>query len=257
MTKTEIINIWAKNKVVEDIVKKYSIKHPEDLVQMIYLDLLKKDDELIQNLHTNNQYNFYIAKMITTNVKSMESPYYREQERFTSPSYTVPFNEAISKTDNIIIQDEDFELAWSNLSNLEQRVLKMYSEKNLEDIILTLQQEYDPNIKKSTAHRYIEYCYNKLKSLVNNTPVQPFKRNSKWTEEMKAKQKEKKGRKLKPIWCKHINTGKVERFNNIYDAEKYLKVQKQIIWNCCKNGYSYKNKFYFSYNDDFKKYVKS
>ena len=82
MTKYEVINIIAKEHLVERIVNKLlsSSKNPfdcpEDLIQDIYLLLLQKDDDLIVNLYNKDEIGFYLLKIARNQLLSVNSPYY-------------------------------------------------------------------------------------------------------------------------------------------------------------------------------------
>lgn len=62
-----IINNVAKNSNDEDL---------KDLEQDLYLELLEKDEELIEYLYENDQLNFFLTKMVTNNINSKTSPFY-------------------------------------------------------------------------------------------------------------------------------------------------------------------------------------
>lgn len=80
----ETIAKLAKEKFVEKLVKSYYINSPyrDDLCQDLYIELLKKDQTLVQQLYDNNQLQYYIRKMITNNIKSKTSPYYKNYEKY-------------------------------------------------------------------------------------------------------------------------------------------------------------------------------
>lgn len=79
---TDIIEQLAKDKTVEGLIKNISKKnslsssHLDDLSQDIYIALLEKPPELIQELEDKGQLNFYIARMVANNIHSSLSPYY-------------------------------------------------------------------------------------------------------------------------------------------------------------------------------------
>ena len=82
MTKYEVIDIIAREHLVERIVNKLlsSSKNPfdcpEDLIQEIYLLLLQKDDDLIVNLYNKDEIGFYLLKIARNQLLSANSPYY-------------------------------------------------------------------------------------------------------------------------------------------------------------------------------------
>ena len=82
MTKNEIIEIIAKERLVEQICSNIAKSSDcddtlKDLSQEIYLDLLSKDEEKIVNLYETNQIRFFVVRMILNNLFSKNSPYYQ------------------------------------------------------------------------------------------------------------------------------------------------------------------------------------
>lgn len=84
MTKYKIIDEISKNKLVEEIVYNIGDRGDEDLkdlIQDIYINLLEKEDSLIENLYNTNQLKFYIVKMVVNNIHSKNSPYYTKYKK--------------------------------------------------------------------------------------------------------------------------------------------------------------------------------
>ena len=84
MDKYKIIDEISKNKVVEEIVYNIGSKGDEDLkdlVQDIYINLLEKEDNLIETLYSTNQLKFYIIRMVVNNIHSKNSPYYTKYKK--------------------------------------------------------------------------------------------------------------------------------------------------------------------------------
>ena len=84
MNKQEIIQEISKDKVVEEIVYNIGSKGDEDLkdlIQDIYINLLEKEDNLIENLYSTNQLKFYIIRMVVNNIHSKNSPYYTKYKK--------------------------------------------------------------------------------------------------------------------------------------------------------------------------------
>ena len=92
MTKYEVIDIIAREHLVERIVNKLlsSSKNPfdcpEDLIQDIYLLLLQKDDDLIVNLYNKDEIGFYLLKIARNQLLSKNSPYYTKYIKFLANS---------------------------------------------------------------------------------------------------------------------------------------------------------------------------
>lgn len=84
MDKYSIIDEISKDKLVEEIVYNIGDKGDEDLkdlIQDIYINLLEKEDSLIENLYSTNQLKFYIIRMVVNNIHSKNSPYYTKYKK--------------------------------------------------------------------------------------------------------------------------------------------------------------------------------
>ena len=92
MTKYEVIDIIAREHLVERIVNKLlsSSKNPfdcsEDLIQEIYLLLLQKDDDLIVNLYNKGELAYYLLKIARNQLLSVNSKYYYTYIKFRAKS---------------------------------------------------------------------------------------------------------------------------------------------------------------------------
>lgn len=88
MNKREIVLALAQSRKVESILKcnRTDSTFVKDLAQDIYLQLLEKDEGLIQGLYERNELEWFIRKMITNNLFSVTSPYYRNYESFRQRS---------------------------------------------------------------------------------------------------------------------------------------------------------------------------
>ena len=84
MDKYKIIDEISKDKIVEEIVYNIGDRGDEDLkdlVQDIYINLLEKEDNLIETLYNTNQLKFYIIRMVVNNIHSKNSPYYTKYKK--------------------------------------------------------------------------------------------------------------------------------------------------------------------------------
>lgn len=92
MTKYEVIDIIAKEHLVERIVNKLlsSSKNPfdcpEDLIQDVYLLLLQKDDNLIVDLYEREELAYYLLRIVRNQLLSKNSPYYTKYIKFRANS---------------------------------------------------------------------------------------------------------------------------------------------------------------------------
>lgn len=92
MTKYEVVDILAKEHIVERIVNKLlsSSKNPfdcpEDLIQDIYLILLNSDENLIVTLYNKGELGFYLLKVVRNQLLSVNSKYYYTYIKFRANS---------------------------------------------------------------------------------------------------------------------------------------------------------------------------
>ena len=86
MGKNEIVNEIAKGKMVEQMVQ--NIAHQslsddlKDLCQMVYRILLEYDEQKLQDLWSNNQMNFFLARIIINQFRSSNSPFHMIYRKF-------------------------------------------------------------------------------------------------------------------------------------------------------------------------------
>lgn len=82
MTKYEIIDKLARQNEIEKIVykmvgtSKNPLDAPKDLIQDIYIILLEKDSQVIEDLYNNNELGFYILRICRNQLFSVNSSYY-------------------------------------------------------------------------------------------------------------------------------------------------------------------------------------
>lgn len=81
-TNSEIINEIANNGLVEEIIKGVSYSKFErkenlkDLTQDIYLQLLQMRTDKLNDLYTNKQLRYWIARIVVNSIHSKTSPYF-------------------------------------------------------------------------------------------------------------------------------------------------------------------------------------
>lgn len=86
MTKSEVVDIIARAKLVEELVA--NITHVgsgadvQDLIQEIYLALLTTDESKIIDLYVNGQIRFFIARVIINQYFSSKSPFFIKIKSF-------------------------------------------------------------------------------------------------------------------------------------------------------------------------------
>ena len=80
----EVIDKIARSRLVERLVESYNLNTPyaEDLCQDTYTELYLKDERLIVGMYERGEIGFYIRKMISNNVNSVTSPFYKNYEKY-------------------------------------------------------------------------------------------------------------------------------------------------------------------------------
>lgn len=85
--KFKIIEKLAQQKTIEtiinNVVKNYDDTH-KDLAQMLYEDLLMKDDEMIINLYENKKLQYFITRMVLNSINSKTSRYYYTYTKYNN-----------------------------------------------------------------------------------------------------------------------------------------------------------------------------
>ena len=84
MDKYDIIDEISKDKLVEEIVYNIGDRGDEDLkdlIQDIYINLLEKEDNLIETLYNTKQLKYFIIRMVVNNIHSKNSPYYTKYKK--------------------------------------------------------------------------------------------------------------------------------------------------------------------------------
>lgn len=104
MENSEIINIIAREKMVEEIVNNINYSKQEDeedikdLAQDTYINLLLLDNEKLNHLYETGQLKFFIARMLTNNIHSVTSRYHY--------NYRINKNKHTDITDAILAEKE-------------------------------------------------------------------------------------------------------------------------------------------------------
>lgn len=85
MTKHEIIERMARERMVEELVFKIRVEEEQDkkdLCEDIYVNLLEKDEEKIQHLWKTKAMKYFLVRMIGNMIYSKTSPYYTKYKKF-------------------------------------------------------------------------------------------------------------------------------------------------------------------------------
>lgn len=93
MSKEEIIQELADNntlyEIVNNITKAPLTEDELDFIQDLYINLLEKDDKVIEELYENKQLKFYITRIILNNLRSVTSPYFYKYKKWTTKKQNI------------------------------------------------------------------------------------------------------------------------------------------------------------------------
>lgn len=94
MSNQEIIERITKENILHDIIQNIGYTETkinlQDLEQDLYLELLEREDDLIQNLYTHNQLKYYLTRIVLNNIRSKNSRYfykYKKEDLMNSQIY--------------------------------------------------------------------------------------------------------------------------------------------------------------------------
>lgn len=81
MKAKEIVELLAKDKVIENLLTHYKTSFKEDLAQNLYMYLLGKDDDFITDLYNSGRINYYLIGAIRNEILSNHSLHCRENRK--------------------------------------------------------------------------------------------------------------------------------------------------------------------------------
>lgn len=86
--KYKIIEKLAKEKTIETIIKNV-VKNDDDdtlkdLSQMLYEDLLMKDNDMIVNLYETKKLQYFLTRMVLNSINSKTSRYYYTYTKYNN-----------------------------------------------------------------------------------------------------------------------------------------------------------------------------
>ena len=171
MTRNEIIEKWYKEGIVEDICRNLKVKHTDDLIQLVYLALLKLNDEVFFKIHENGEYKYYIARIAMNSISGGQ--YYQDyvkneirNQRIVEGIIEAPEEEYNDFADKFLdvfykLPDAEREKLWAST----QRDAESFKE---------MCEKYYPDQSPSSVRNYI---YNLKLKLANELGVIPQKKN--------------------------------------------------------------------------------
>lgn len=192
MSKYDIVNELAKNKTVEKMLTHFSTINKDDLSQNIYLSLLCKDENMLNELYSNGRINQYISGIVYRQIFSDHSHHYCQNvKRIGEPIVRV--NKDGETYEEILIHDDT---PPHELENEVDDYLNSLTEMDREILLLQLVEKYKrtedinnicnrykiskrkyirlvPQIKEKFAKHFTDFkTKNKEKGKYNATKVQ-------------------------------------------------------------------------------------
>lgn len=196
LSKYEIVEFLARNKIVEKIVRHYKTPHRDDLCQYIYYWLLTKADEnMLNELYKNGQINQYITGIVYRQIFSDHSHHFCQNvKRIGEPIVRVnkdgdiyeetliyddtPPHELENEVDNYLnsLTEMDKEILWAQIIPKEKRTDDI---NNICDRYQITNRKYTrivPHIKENFAKHFTAFkVKNKEKGKYNSTKVEMIK----------------------------------------------------------------------------------
>lgn len=183
--KREIIEKWAKEKIVEEIVRKFvKGEQSNDLIQIIYLALLEKDEEEIERINSDGSYRKYIAGMVSRQIMSYKSAYYYEQRKLLKEGYNIDAHTEVYEELADNVEEEDDELIEkvkekiSSLTPMEKDILlRLIVEYHNVEYIEDLSEVYGKS-KRSIIHTYYKIIDSIYYSITNQHRLKRYQKKS-------------------------------------------------------------------------------
>ena len=196
MSKYEIVEVLARNKTVEKIVRHYKTPYREDLCQYIYYWLLTKTDEnMLNELYCNGRINQYITGIVyrqifsdhshhyCQNVKKIGEPIVRvnkdgetyEEILIHDDSQPHELEDEVDKYINSLTEIEK-EILWAQIIPKEKRTDDINNICNRYKITNRKYTRIVPQIKEKFAKHFTDFnMKNKEKGKYNSTKVEMSK----------------------------------------------------------------------------------
>lgn len=192
MTRNEIVNKLAKDRVVEKIARKFKTEYKEDLIQYIYLYLLTQvDEDRLNEVYQNGEIKQFLTGAIWRQVISTTSYHFLHNVRPSGVSISKETRDGSKYEDTLVYEEDSPDLRYEKLyesikklTDLEQEIawsliLPTYDRK---DIIDRLLEEYNLTYKKyqklvPVVKEKLRVGMGRKKPIVkkrgkNNTPIQ-------------------------------------------------------------------------------------
>lgn len=193
MNKYEIVEVLARNKTVEKIVRHYKTPYRDDLCQYIYYWLLTKTDEnMLNELYSNGQIKQYISGIVYRQIFSDHSHHYCQNiKRIGEP--IIKQNKDGDTYEEILIHDDsqphqledevdeylnslpemDKEILWAQIIPKDRRTDDINNICGRYKISNRKYTRIVPQIKENFAKHFTDFkIKNKEKGKYNATKVQ-------------------------------------------------------------------------------------
>lgn len=195
MKAKEIVEILAKNKTVEKMLTHFSTINKADLSQNIYLSLLCKDENMLNELYCNGRINQYICGIVYRQIFSDHSHHYCQNvKRIGEPIVRVnkdgetyeeilihddtPPHELENEVDNYLnsLTEIEKEIMWAQIIPKDRRTDEI---NNICDRYHITKRKYIrivPQIKENFAKHFTAFkVKSKEKGKYNSTKVEMIK----------------------------------------------------------------------------------
>ena len=195
MNKYEIVNELAKNKTVEKMLTHFSTINKADLSQNIYLSLLCKDENMLNELYSNGQINQYISGIVCRqifsghshhfcqNVKRIGEPIIKQNKDGDTYEETLVYDDTQphqlqDEVDDYLnsLSEMDKELLWAQITPKDRRTDDIANICNRYHITKRKYIRLVPQIKENFKKHFGNFkTKNKEKGKYNSTKVEMSK----------------------------------------------------------------------------------
>ena len=195
MSKYEIVNELAKNKTVEKMLTHFSTINKADLSQNIYLSLLCKDENMLNELYSKGQIKQYITGIIYRQIFSDHSHHYCQNVKRIGEPIIKQNKDGETYEERLVYDDtkphqlqDEVDDYLNSLTEMDKEILLLQiipKEKRTEDInnicnrYHITNRKYTrivPQIKENFAKHFTAFkVKNKEKGKYNSTKVEMSK----------------------------------------------------------------------------------
>jgi len=246
MKAKEIVELLAKDRVIEKLISHYNTSFKEDLAQNLYISLLGKDDDFLTDLYNSERINYYLVGAIKKEILSNHSLHCRENRKAglikgeVTPIYDERKNyEDIADDENETDISDDVDKFLNTLTPLEKEIAWLIP-------MLNYDNDKKEQIDTICANYNISYRkYQKLLPKIKKKFQDHFK--------VSTTKKEFEPRIKNEVLQIDKNGKIIAVYDNSKDAANKLGLNFNSIRRCCNGDRKTYKGYIFKFKKDFLK----